>query len=120
MAASSTSHRKQGALGQRGRGVCGRQGWRDRFYPIDRKGECEIRITVNAVLPGPIRTPLVEKAIAQFGDKLRSDMEGLTLVKRLGEPEEVAAAVSFFASPSASFVTGEVLGVSGGMGCGAS
>jgi len=77
-------------------------------------------ITANAVLPGPIRTPMVETAIAQVGDKLRRDMESLTLLRRLGEPDEVAAAVSFLASRSASFVTGEVLGVSGGMGCGVS
>lgn len=75
-------------------------------------------ITANAVLPGPVRTPLVERAIAEIGDKLRMDMEGMTLVRRLGEPEEVAAAVSFLASRGASFITGEALGVSGGMGCG--
>ena len=76
-------------------------------------------ITANAVLPGPVRTPMVEKAIAAMSPKLKTDMESLTLMKRLGEPAEVAAAVSFFASKAASFVTGEALGVSGGMGCGA-
>jgi NAD(P)-dependent dehydrogenase (short-subunit alcohol dehydrogenase family) len=75
-------------------------------------------ITANAVLPGPVRTPLVDRAIEHAGKKLQTDMENLTLLKRLGRPEEVAAAVSFFASSSASFVTGEALGVSGGMGCG--
>ena len=75
-------------------------------------------ITANAVVPGPIRTPLVDKAIAEHGERLRSNMERLTLLGRLGEPREVAVAVSFLASESASYVTGEVLGVSGGMGCG--
>ena len=76
-------------------------------------------ITANAVLPGPIRTPMVERALAEVGPKILADMAGMTLVRRIGEPEEVAAAVSFFCSKDASFVTGEALGVSGGMGCGA-
>lgn len=76
-------------------------------------------ITCNAVLPGPIRTPMVTRGIAQVGTKLEEAMASLTLVRRLGEPEEVAAAVTFLASPEASFITGEALGVSGGMGCGA-
>lgn len=75
-------------------------------------------ITCNAVLPGPIRTPMVARGIAEFGDKLEQDMANLTLVRRIGEPEEVAAAVAFLASREASFITGEALGVSGGMGCG--
>jgi NAD(P)-dependent dehydrogenase (short-subunit alcohol dehydrogenase family) len=76
-------------------------------------------ITVNAVLPGPIHTPMVEKAIESFGEKVRTELENLTLLRRLGTPEEVAAVVGFLASPASSFITGEAIGVSGGMGCGA-
>lgn len=76
-------------------------------------------INANAVLPGPVRTPLVERATAEFGDKLIRDMEQLTLLRRLGEPDEIAVAVAFLASAAASFITGEALGVSGGMSCGA-
>ena len=77
-------------------------------------------ITVNVVAPGPIRTPLLEAAIAAHGgDRLLAAMCDATLVRRLGEPEEVAAAVAFLASDEAGFITGEVLGVSGGMGIGA-
>jgi len=75
-------------------------------------------ITANAVLPGPVRTPLVERGAATYGDKMIRDLEQLTLFRRLGEPHEVASAVAFFASAPASFITGEALGVSGGMGCG--
>ena len=76
-------------------------------------------ITCNVVLPGPTRTPMVERAVRNGGAKLERAMTDLTLLKRLGEPEEVAAAVGFLASSEASFITGEALGVSGGMGCGA-
>lgn len=75
-------------------------------------------ITCNAVLPGPVRTPMVERAIAEHGARLEENMAGLTLLRRLGEPAEVAAAVAFLASREAAFITGEALGVSGGMGCG--
>ena len=76
-------------------------------------------ITANVVAPGPVDTPLLRQAVAQGGDKIMEAMTGATLAGRLGTPDEVAAAVSFLASEAAGFVTGEVLGVSGGMGCGA-
>jgi NAD(P)-dependent dehydrogenase (short-subunit alcohol dehydrogenase family) len=75
-------------------------------------------ITVNAILPGPIHTPMVDRAAAEVGNAILDAMASLTLVKRLGRPEEVAHAIAFFCSDGASFITGETLGVSGGMGCG--
>ncbi|VVP20900.1 3-oxoacyl-[acyl-carrier-protein] reductase FabG [Pseudomonas fluorescens] len=74
-------------------------------------------ITVNVVAPGPVDTPLLRKALDGGGEKLLAAMKASTLVGRLGEPDEVAAAVVFLASRDASFITGETLGVSGGMGC---
>ena len=76
-------------------------------------------ITANVVAPGPIDTPMVHKAVALGGDKLMAAMVNSTLVGRLGTPDEVAAAVAFLASEAAAFITGEALGVSGGMGTGA-
>lgn len=75
-------------------------------------------ITANAVCPGPVRTPLLDAAIAgENGAKLEQAMRNATLLRRLGTPQEVATAVTYLASPAAGFITGEVLGVSGGMGC---
>lgn len=76
-------------------------------------------ITANVVAPGPIDTPLLRQAVAQGGDKLLDAMSQATLAGRLGTSEEVASAVAYLASDAAAYVTGEVLGVSGGMGCGA-
>lgn len=74
-------------------------------------------ITANVVAPGPVRTPLLDQALIEGGDRLLRAMEDATLVRRLGEPYEVAAAVGFLATDAASFITAETLGVSGGMGC---
>ena len=74
-------------------------------------------ITANVIAPGPVDTPLLRKALDDGGDKLLDAMKGATLLNRLGTPEEVAAAVAFLASEEAGFITGETLGVSGGMGC---
>jgi 2-hydroxycyclohexanecarboxyl-CoA dehydrogenase len=76
-------------------------------------------ITANVIAPGPIETPMLREAVRQGGVGLMDAMTGATQLKRLGRPEEVAAAVAFLASGDAAYVTGETLGVSGGMGMGA-
>jgi 2-hydroxycyclohexanecarboxyl-CoA dehydrogenase len=75
-------------------------------------------ITANAIAPGPIDTPLLRRAteLGEIGDRVIEKMTSATQLRRLGEPEEVAAAVAFLASDEASYVTGETLGVSGGLG----
>jgi 2-hydroxycyclohexanecarboxyl-CoA dehydrogenase len=75
-------------------------------------------ITANAVAPGPIDTPMLRAALGRGGDRLFQAMTSATLCGRLGTAQEVAAAVAFLASEDAGFITGETLGVSGGMGCG--
>ncbi|MFT3946266.1 MAG: 3-oxoacyl-ACP reductase FabG [Agriterribacter sp.] len=65
-------------------------------------------ITVNAIAPGFIRTDMTEGL-----DEKQLKM--LIPVNRFGEPEEVAHAVAFFASPESGYITGEVLSVNGGM-----
>ena len=84
---------------------------------IAREGS-RFGITANAVAPGPIDTPLLQSAysMGEIGDRFVEAMKGATQLRRLGEPEEVAAAVSFLASDEASYITGEALGVSGGLG----
>ena len=76
-------------------------------------------ITANAVAPGPIDTPMVERGVASVGGKLLRSMMEATLLGRLGSADEVAAAVALLASEDGGYITGEVIGVSGGMGCGA-
>jgi 2-hydroxycyclohexanecarboxyl-CoA dehydrogenase len=75
-------------------------------------------ITANSIAPGPIETPLLMQAkeFGEIGEKVIETMKGATQLRRLGTPEEVAAAVTFLASEEASYVTGETLGVSGGLG----
>jgi 2-hydroxycyclohexanecarboxyl-CoA dehydrogenase len=75
-------------------------------------------VTANAIAPGPIETPLLMGAaeFGEIGQKVIETMKEATQMKRLGQPDEVAAAVAFLASEDASYVTGETLGVSGGLG----
>ena len=73
-------------------------------------------ITVNAVCPGPADTPMTD-AIRQtdMGEKMFQKLLSATPLKRLVKPEEVAAAVDYFLSEAAGFVTGQVLSLSGGL-----
>jgi 2-hydroxycyclohexanecarboxyl-CoA dehydrogenase len=75
-------------------------------------------ITANSIAPGPIETPLLMGArqLGEVGDRIIETMRSSTQLRRLGQPEEVAAAIAFLASDDASYVTGETLGVSGGLG----
>ena len=67
-------------------------------------------VTVNAVCPGVIRTGLS----ARMPEDQQATWVASIPMGRIGEPEEIAHAVSFFASPGASYVTGEYLLVTGG------
>ncbi len=73
---------------------------------LARKG-----ITVNAVAPGFIETDMV----SGMPEAALNQVKAMTPMGRLGKPEEIAEAVVFLASPRASYVTGQVLGVNGGM-----
>jgi 2-hydroxycyclohexanecarboxyl-CoA dehydrogenase len=75
-------------------------------------------VTANAIAPGPIETPLLmgAKEFGEIGEKVIETMKEATQLKRLGQPDEVAAAVAYLASAEAAYVTGETLGVSGGLG----
>lgn len=68
-------------------------------------------ITVNAICPGFIDTPMT-RAVPE---KIRAMMLEKIAMKRIGDPKDVAALVSFLASDEASYITGEVINVSGGL-----
>ena len=70
-------------------------------------------ITVNAVAPGFIETDMT----AGISGELLEEYKKSIPLRRLGTPEDVAAAVAFLASSDASYITGQVLAVNGGMYC---
>ncbi|CAH2783808.1 MAG: Oxidoreductase, short-chain dehydrogenase/reductase family [uncultured Caballeronia sp.] len=71
-------------------------------------------ITANAAGPGPIRTELFERANPPDSPRTRAIIESVP-VKRVGTPEDIAHAVSYFLDARSDFVTGQVLYVCGGM-----
>ncbi len=69
-------------------------------------------ITVNAVAPGFVDTEMTR----ELGTVVIEQALSQVPLGRLGKPEDVAAAVAFLASPEAAYITGQVLGVDGGLG----
>ncbi|MSR52253.1 MAG: 3-oxoacyl-ACP reductase FabG [Gemmataceae bacterium] len=73
-------------------------------------------VTVNAIAPGFIETDMTENIRNKAGDFIAKK---LIPARRLGKPEDIAAAVVFLASPAAGYITGQVLTVDGGLSLGA-
>ena len=70
------------------------------------------KIRVNAIAPGYIETPLTEGILKD--PAFRTAVENVAMLKRIGQPEEVSAAIAFLSMDVASFITGQVLVVDGG------
>ena len=68
-------------------------------------------ITCNAVAPGFIQTPMTDK----LTEEQRAAVLAQIAMKRYGQPEEIASVISFLCSPDASYVTGQVIEISGGL-----
>lgn len=68
-------------------------------------------ITANAVAPGFIKTQMTER----LPDEVKSSILSMTSLQRFGEPEEVAELVGFLATDRAAYITGQVIGIDGGM-----
>jgi 3-oxoacyl-[acyl-carrier protein] reductase len=68
-------------------------------------------ITVNAVAPGFVETDMT----ASLSDELKAKIKESVPLKRIGKPEDIAAAVKFLTSDDAAYITGHVLDVNGGM-----
>lgn len=72
-------------------------------------------VRVNCVCPGPTETPFLDVFQGEGGAKVIEAMTRLVPMRRLAQPEEIAAAVSFLASDDARYITGQTLSVSGGL-----
>ena len=75
---------------------------------FSRKGA---QVRVNSIAPGCIKTDM----LAQIPEKYYSQLADATMLKRLGEPEEIASVIAFLSSDDASYITGTVIAVDGGM-----
>ncbi|MBP2456003.1 SDR family oxidoreductase [Mycolicibacterium lutetiense] len=71
------------------------------------------RVRVNAIAPGAILTSSL--AVVAANDELRTPMEKVTPMRRLGDPEDIAAAALYLASPAGGYLTGKMLEVDGGL-----
>jgi 7-alpha-hydroxysteroid dehydrogenase len=71
------------------------------------------RVRVNAIAPGSILTSALD--VVASNEQLRTPMEKATPMRRLGDPDDIAAAAVYLASPAASYLTGKTLEVDGGL-----
>jgi NAD(P)-dependent dehydrogenase (short-subunit alcohol dehydrogenase family) len=74
-------------------------------------------ITVNVVAPGPVKTANFHGIVPEGSPQVDKVIQAIP-VKRLGQPQDVARAVAFFAAPESGFITGQVLYVCGGTSVG--
>src|SRR5204863_6292141 len=88
------------------------------FMKVIARENARFGINANSIAPGPIETPLLMGAagLGEIGERIIETMKAGTQLRRLGKPEEVAAAIAFLASDDASYCTGETTGVSAGLG----
>ena len=90
----------------------GQQGRAGRVHTLAAKELAPFNITVNGVAPGLIYTPIHDRInTPESLERLRQNIPLL----RIGTPEEIARVVSFLCSDDASFITGEIVAVNGGM-----
>ena len=75
------------------------------------------KVRFNAICPGRVETPFVQARLAEYPDpkKAYQEMASTQLLKRMGRPEEIAAAALYLAADESAFVTGSTLLIDGGM-----
>jgi 2-keto-3-deoxy-L-fuconate dehydrogenase len=80
----------------------------------------EYQVRVNCICPGRVETPFVQERLKEYPDpkKAYEEMAGTQILKRMGRPEEIAAAALYLASDEAAFVTGSALIIDGGFSVG--
>ncbi len=78
------------------------------------------RVRFNCICPGRVETPFVTARLAEYPDpvKARAQMEASQALKRMGQPQEIAAAAHYLASDESAFVTGSALIIDGGWSAG--